>query len=117
MLTEVGHGLDARNLETTATLVPSGGFELHSPTPGAAKCVTFQLPHWMFRPDHFRCMPPTTPRSGLPTVAVVIARLIVDGENRGVRPFLVPLSDGREMCKGVTAKFVDIPLNDHIRSR
>ncbi|KAL3442897.1 hypothetical protein BJX65DRAFT_312357 [Aspergillus insuetus] len=87
MLTEVGHGLDARNLETTATLLPNGGFELHSPTPGAAKC-----------------MPPTTPRSGLPTVAVVIARLIVDGVNRGVRPFLVPLSDGREMCRGVTAK-------------
>ncbi|KAJ0413496.1 hypothetical protein BJY00DRAFT_296816 [Aspergillus carlsbadensis] len=87
MLTEVGHGLDARNLETTATLLPNGGFELHSPTPGAAKC-----------------MPPTTPRSGLPAVAVVIARLIVNGENRGVRPFLVPLGDGREMCKGVTAK-------------
>jgi hypothetical protein len=49
-------------------------------------------------------MPPTTPRSGLPVVAVVIARLIVDGENYGVRPFLVPLGDGREMCKGVVAK-------------
>ncbi|KAL2825529.1 hypothetical protein BJY01DRAFT_241534 [Aspergillus pseudoustus] len=86
MLTEVGHGLDARNLETTATLLPNGGFELHSPSAGAAKCV-----------------PPTTPRSGLPTVAVVIARPIVDGENRGLRPFLVPLGDGREMCKGVTS--------------
>ncbi|GIK06687.1 hypothetical protein Aspvir_002337 [Aspergillus viridinutans] len=87
MLTEVGHGLDARNLETTATLLPDGGFELHSPSWAAAKC-----------------MPPTTPRSGLPVVAVVIARLIVEGENYGVRPFLVPLGDGREMCKGVVAK-------------
>ncbi|KAL3456272.1 hypothetical protein BJX64DRAFT_294262 [Aspergillus heterothallicus] len=86
MLTEVGHGLDARNLETTATLLPNGGFELHSPSAGAAKC-----------------MPPTTLRSGIPTVAVVIARLMVDGENRGLRPFLVPLGDGREMCKGVTS--------------
>jgi alkylation response protein AidB-like acyl-CoA dehydrogenase len=116
MLTEVGHGLDARNLETTATLLPNGGFELHSPTPGAAKCVT-SLTVFKFCADSARCMPPTTPRSGLPTVAVVIARLIVDGENRGVRPFLVPLSDGREMCKGVTAKFVEIPLSDHIESR
>ncbi|KAL4767074.1 hypothetical protein BDW60DRAFT_227045 [Aspergillus nidulans var. acristatus] len=87
MLTEVGHGLDARNLETTATLLPDGGFELHSPSWAAAKC-----------------MPPTTPRSGLPVIAVVIARLVVEGENYGVRPFLVPLGDGREMCKGVVAR-------------
>lgn len=39
MLTEVGHGLDARNLETTATLLPDGGFELHSPSEAAAKLV------------------------------------------------------------------------------
>ncbi|RAL13722.1 putative acyl-CoA oxidase [Aspergillus homomorphus CBS 101889] len=87
MLTEVGHGLDARNLETTATLLPEGGFELHTPTMAAAKC-----------------MPPTTPRSGLPTLAVVIARLIVEGEDRGVRAFLVPLTDGTQMCTGVTSK-------------
>ncbi|KAL2830464.1 hypothetical protein BDW59DRAFT_17850 [Aspergillus cavernicola] len=87
MLTEVGHGLDARNLETTATLLPNGDFELHTPSLAAAKC-----------------MPPTTPRCGIPAVAVVIARLVVDGEDRGVRPFLVPLGDGREMCKGVMAK-------------
>jgi alkylation response protein AidB-like acyl-CoA dehydrogenase len=49
-------------------------------------------------------MPPNTPRNGLPTIAVVIARLIVEGEDRGVRPFLVPMSDGKKMCKGVTSK-------------
>ncbi|KAJ5379717.1 acyl-CoA dehydrogenase NM domain-like protein [Penicillium cataractarum] len=87
MLTELGHGLDARNLETTATLLPNGGFELHTPTPNAAKC-----------------MPPNTPRNGLPTIAVVIARLIVEGEDRGVRPFLVPMSDGTKMCTGITSK-------------
>ncbi|KAL4976061.1 acyl-CoA dehydrogenase/oxidase [Aspergillus desertorum] len=87
MLTEVGHGLDARNLETTATLLPNGCFELHTPSLAAAKC-----------------MPPTTPRCGLPVIAVVIARLIVEGENYGVHPFLVPLGDGKEMCKGVIAK-------------
>lgn len=37
MLTEVGHALDARNLETTATLLPNGDFELHSPSFAAAK--------------------------------------------------------------------------------
>ena len=37
MLTELGHGLDARNLETTATLLPDGRFELHTPCPNAAK--------------------------------------------------------------------------------
>ncbi|KAL3428653.1 putative acyl-CoA oxidase [Aspergillus tetrazonus] len=87
MLTELGHGLDARNLETTATLLPNGGFELHTPSPNAAKC-----------------MPPNTPRNGLPTIAVVIARLIVKGEDRGVRPFLVPMSDGTKMCTGITSK-------------
>ncbi|KAJ6109044.1 acyl-CoA dehydrogenase NM domain-like protein [Penicillium sp. IBT 16267x] len=89
MLTELGHGLDARNLETTATLLPDGGFELHTPSPAAANS---------------RCMPPNTVRSGLPVIAVVIARLIVEGEDRGVRPFLVPMSDGSKMCRGVTSK-------------
>jgi hypothetical protein len=39
MLTELGHGLDARNLQTVATLLPDGGFDLHTPTPDAAKYV------------------------------------------------------------------------------
>ena len=37
MLTEVAHGLDAENLETTATLLPDGDFDLHTPHDGAAK--------------------------------------------------------------------------------
>lgn len=48
-------------------------------------------------------MPPTVP-AGLPTVAVVWAKLLVDGEDRGVRPFLVPLNDGKTMCAGVTSR-------------
>jgi acyl-CoA oxidase len=36
-LTELGHGLDAFNLETTASVLPDGGFLLHTPTPQAAK--------------------------------------------------------------------------------
>lgn len=38
-LTEIDHGLDARNLETTAVLLPTGEFELHSPHWGASKWV------------------------------------------------------------------------------
>ncbi|KAF2647193.1 hypothetical protein K491DRAFT_556807, partial [Lophiostoma macrostomum CBS 122681] len=37
LLTELGHGLDARNLETTATLQTGGSFVLHTPHPRAAK--------------------------------------------------------------------------------
>jgi alkylation response protein AidB-like acyl-CoA dehydrogenase len=36
-LTELGHGLDAENLETTATLTSSGDFILHTPRAQAAK--------------------------------------------------------------------------------
>ncbi|KAB8257334.1 hypothetical protein BDV32DRAFT_152469 [Aspergillus pseudonomiae] len=39
MLTEVGHGLNARNLETTATLLPSGDFDMHTPNSNAAKLL------------------------------------------------------------------------------
>ena len=38
-LTEVGHGLDAFHLETTATLLPNGEFELNTPSERAAKYV------------------------------------------------------------------------------
>lgn len=37
LMTELGHGLDIGNIETTATLLPSGEFSLNSPTPAAAK--------------------------------------------------------------------------------
>jgi acyl-CoA oxidase len=87
-MTEVGHGLDAMNLETTATLLPDGSFELNTPHELAAKY-----------------MPPTTP-AGLPCTAVVFARAIVQGEDRGIKPFLVALNDGINMCRGVESKYV-----------
>lgn len=37
MLTEIGHGLDARNLQTKCTLLPNGDFDLHTPSSSAAK--------------------------------------------------------------------------------
>ena len=48
-------------------------------------------------------MPPTIP-AGKPCVAIVFAKLIVEGEDHGHRPFLVPLNDGTQMCTGIEAK-------------
>ena len=44
--------------------------------------------------------------AGLPCVAVVFARLIVDSEDRGHRPFIVPINDGKQMCAGVQSRYV-----------
>ncbi|KAI0634238.1 acyl-CoA oxidase [Trametes polyzona] len=87
MLTELGHGLDAANIETTATLNDDGSFDLHTPNANAAKF-----------------MPPTLPFGGVPRVAIVIARLVRRGVFQGLRPFLVSLNDGKQMCKGITAQ-------------
>ncbi|KAJ5689859.1 acyl-CoA dehydrogenase/oxidase [Penicillium macrosclerotiorum] len=89
LLTEIGHGLDTQSIETTATLLDDGCFDLHSPTPEAAKY-----------------MPPTTPVKGFPRFALVIARLIVAGEFHGLRAFIVWLNDGERMNNGVTSKRV-----------
>ena len=37
MLTEIAHGLDVKNLETTVTLQPDGSFILHTPRSEASK--------------------------------------------------------------------------------
>ncbi|KAJ5796931.1 uncharacterized protein N7518_005471 [Penicillium psychrosexuale] len=87
MLTEVNHGLDARNIQTTATILPDGDIDLHTPSPNDAKV-----------------MPPTTPRGGIPVVAIVMARLVSGDKDCGIRPFLVQLGNGKEMCKGVISK-------------
>ncbi|KAL0958742.1 hypothetical protein HGRIS_014067 [Hohenbuehelia grisea] len=48
-------------------------------------------------------MPASTPAFGIPKVALVMARLIVDNQDRGSRFFLVPICDAHEMCKGVSS--------------
>ena len=50
-------------------------------------------------------MPPTLPYGGVPRVGLVLARLVVRGADKGIRPFIVALNDGKEMCKGVTARY------------
>ncbi|TVY33167.1 Acyl-coenzyme A oxidase, peroxisomal [Lachnellula subtilissima] len=85
LLTELGHGLDARNIETTATHQADGSFVLHTPNPRAAKT-----------------MPPSSPHSGMARMAVVFARLMVADKDHGVRSFIVPLNDASgAMCRGV----------------
>ncbi|KQX84028.1 MULTISPECIES: acyl-CoA dehydrogenase family protein [Streptomyces] len=76
LCTELAHGNDAAQMETTATLDrASGELVLNTPTPGAAKY-----------------MPNTGPTGGAKS-AVVAARLIIDGDDNGVFLFLTPLSD------------------------
>lgn len=63
LLTELGHGLDVRNIETTATHQVDGSFVLHTPNPRAAKT-----------------MPQSSPHAGMARTAVVFARLLVAGQ-------------------------------------
>ncbi|KAF8502765.1 acyl-CoA dehydrogenase NM domain-like protein [Russula emetica] len=87
-LTEVGHGLDVIHLETTATLLRDGFFDLHTPVPSAAKC-----------------MPPTSPVSpDFPCISIVFARTIVHGEDHGIKPFYLQLHNGQSITPGVKIK-------------
>ncbi|WP_436738253.1 acyl-CoA dehydrogenase family protein [Streptomyces sp. BBFR102] len=87
LCTEAEHGNDAVNLETTAEYNrASRRFVLNTPGPGAAK--------WM----------PNTSLTGGPKDAVVAARLLVDGRDRGVFLFLTPLSDERGHLPGVSVE-------------
>jgi acyl-CoA oxidase len=52
-------------------------------------------------------MPPTSPVTpGFRCVAVVFARTVVDGEDRGIKPFVLQLHDGQFMTPGVAIKYV-----------
>lgn len=53
-------------------------------------------------------MPPTGVVEGMDRVAIVMARLMVGGDDRGVRPFIVLLSTSGRMCEGVTSRSVPI---------
>lgn len=74
-MTEVDHGSNVRELETTARYLPGEGeFEIHTPHPGARK-------DWIGNAaDDGR-------------MATVFAQLEVDGEGHGVHAFLVPIRD------------------------
>ena len=60
-------------------------------------------------------MPPTSP-IGIPAVAIVFAKLLVDG-NLGVKPFLVPITDGEHMTEGVTCQYVHLFVDSSFSSK
>ncbi len=49
-------------------------------------------------------MPPTVPVLGKPAFGIVWAKLIINGEITGIRPFLVKINDGKDMYKGISAR-------------
>ncbi|KAF5857316.1 hypothetical protein ETB97_005965 [Aspergillus alliaceus] len=49
-------------------------------------------------------MSPTSPVPGHPRIGLVIARLMVADEDRGVRPFIVRINDGESMSPGIICK-------------
>ncbi len=102
LLSERGHGLDAFNIETTATLT-SEGFILNTPREEASKYVATDSPSSLLTDAilFYRWMPATTPSFGIPKVALVMARLIVSGEDRGCRFFIVPICNKFQMYRGV----------------
>ena len=44
------------------------------------------------------------PVAGIPNIGLVMAKLIVGKEDYGIRPVVVALGDGKEMCKGVSSR-------------
>ncbi|MEV7728675.1 acyl-CoA dehydrogenase [Streptomyces sp. NPDC087917] len=84
LCTEVGHGNDAPNLETTAVFEPAtGGFTLNTPSARAQKYM------------------PNTSTVGGPKTAVVAARLVARGVDLGPFLFLAPLSDTEGPLPGI----------------
>ncbi|CAD8203711.1 unnamed protein product [Paramecium octaurelia] len=84
--TEIGHGSDVQNLETTATYDPqSNDFVLHTPAVSAVKFWPGEL-------------------GFLSNYALVYAKLIFNGKNKGVHPFMVQIRDNstHKPLRGVT---------------
>ena len=44
------------------------------------------------------------PVAEIPRIAIVMAKLVVEEEDYGIRPVVVALGDGKQMCKGVTSR-------------
>ena len=87
LITELGYGNNAAELETTATyLTETDTFVLHTPSPGAQKFM------------------PNTGAAGGPKSGLVAARLIVRDQDCGVFLFLVPLRDERGPLPGIRVR-------------
>jgi acyl-CoA oxidase len=85
MMTELGYGSNAVALETEAVYDREERvFRLTTPSARATKLM------------------PATGMPGIGKIAIVLARLKVEGEDHGVFPFLVRLRDSEGVCEGVT---------------
>ena len=85
-LTEMGHGSNVQQLETTATLdLASDTFVINSPAESAMK-------FWIGG------------AAKTATIAILWAQLIIEGKNYGVQAFVVRLRDSEthEICKDLT---------------
>ncbi|WP_066979076.1 acyl-CoA dehydrogenase [Streptomyces sp. NRRL F-4489] len=86
MATELGYGNNVASLRTEAVYDPvDGTFVLNTPDALAQKFMSY------------------SGFTDVPKTAVVMARLIADGSDHGVFPFLVPISDAHGLCAGVRA--------------
>lgn len=84
LATEIGFGNNLIGLETKATYVPK------------RECFVLESPG----PRSYKFMPNTMP-AALPKIAVVLARLFVGQRCYGIFPFLLPLTHGFSVSKGV----------------
>ncbi|WP_280426680.1 acyl-CoA dehydrogenase family protein [Nocardia carnea] len=84
MFTELGYGSDIFHVETTATWQRhSRTFRLDSPTPQSVKFM------------------PNTAAEGVARTVIVVARLIVEGRDEGVWPFVMELRTRDGLADGV----------------
>ncbi|KAF9016730.1 acyl-CoA oxidase [Hymenopellis radicata] len=82
LLTERGHGLDAFNIETTSTRQSDGSYILNTPREEASNDYTiFQVSK----------------------IALVMARLLENGQDLGCHYFIVPICNKKRMYQGVTS--------------
>ncbi|MFI1303416.1 acyl-CoA dehydrogenase family protein [Streptomyces sioyaensis] len=86
MATELGYGNNVASLRTEAVYDPADEtFVLNTPDALAQKFMSY------------------SGFTDVPKIAVVMARLIADGKDHGVFPFLVRISDENGLCEGVHA--------------
>src|SRR5579872_1440647 len=84
MATELAYGNNVQSLETEAVYDPTADeFVLHTPSPRAQKFM------------------PNTGADGVAKLAVVLARLKVQGRDCGVFPFIVRIRTDSRLCPGV----------------
>ncbi|WP_158844872.1 acyl-CoA dehydrogenase family protein [Streptomyces sp. NRRL WC-3742] len=85
LLTELGYGSNVLEMHTEARWNPDQRhFTLHTPTPAAVKFM------------------PNVAEKSVPRMTVVAARLIADGRDEGVFPFLLPLRRSHQDPVGVS---------------